>query len=301
MQSEYEKERAKLIASRKNKSDYEAEIKNLSAAISEAESLDLSGIDPGAIAKELTAIEMKVLREISPVEILKFDPNTQISASSPMLSAYIDFTNSISVFVSSMILQVHKSTDTAPARSKDAGKDSKQRKSKGQAQQEQTVSKKYQQFWMDVVTHLQTLKNSNSISAIVRGIKKTPLSRVYKEEIEDLVAKTEGLFEHEAEEKYAKDKALYIRKVFSLEKHLIDACVNKKDPASAKKFRSIIEYISYIRDLPLLHTDKKINHALVSSIRTTEDVRIDPFEEEGVQYKGCFLFLERSNFISPME
>ncbi|KAI5181012.1 hypothetical protein NEOKW01_1253 [Nematocida sp. AWRm80] len=284
MHSEYEKERDKLES--KSGKGSEAEKRNIHASISEAESIDLYTLQPEVLAKELTATEVKILLDVSPVEILKFDPSKETNISAPTLSGYIKFTKGLSLHVATVILEsVSKKEPSEIVAVKTNVSDS--------------PYLTYQKHWVDVLKHLSKLNNLNSVCAVAAGIQKTNPNRVLKEEILSIKTDLENKINSETEPTLQKNNVLYIRDIHSIEKHLIDASENKQDSSSSKKFKRIIEYLNHIRSHSKIEVDKRINHAIISSAMESKDTRMREIEENELGYEGCFLFMDHSNYVPP--
>ncbi|KAI5188810.1 hypothetical protein NEMIN01_0178 [Nematocida minor] len=297
MHSEYEKKIEKLKSEKKkadtsksskdtDKKDAEKkemDQKELESHISEAEAIDLCTLEAKKIAKELTATEVKILMDITPIEILKFSYDSEEEAS-PTLVGYIKFTKGLSSYVTTSVLDcLEEKTEKVQAHRQ------------FHAQSEKTAAQKH---WVDVMKALVEQNNRNSADAVFKGLMKTDPPRILKEEISDLLKKSADAVSQETEKDMQTSNILYIRDVKSVEKHLIDASCNKNDRESPAKFRRIIEYLNYIRAHAEVEIDEKINHALVHTFRNAKDVRTGSAKESEVFYTGCFLFLENSSFIS---
>lgn len=292
MHSEYEKQKdsikAKKQKGQKSEKDKEAgkqneiDEKEFESKISEAESLEICTLDPEVLAEELTLTEVKIVMDITPVEVLKFSYENE-SEASPTLVAYIKFTDGLSSYVTSTILDcIEEPTQVAA-------------KKKFHAQSEVITA---QRHWIKVMERLLERNNKNSLTAIFKGILKTNPTRIMKEEILDLLKKASETICQETEKEMQSSNTLYIRDIRSLEKHLIDASYHKNDKESPNKFRRIIEYLNYIRAHAPAKIDEKINHALIHTFRNSKDIRVSVQKEGSVLYSGCFLFLEHSRFIS---
>ncbi|KAH9386370.1 uncharacterized protein NEMAJ01_1266 [Nematocida major] len=301
MKSEYEKMKEQMEQDRKNpkgssrrdrgkkkegeEREKRADIdeKELEAKMSEAERLDLCMLDPEEFAQQLTYTEVKILMDITPVEILQFSYENE-EAASPTIAGYLRFTNGLSSYVTASILEcMEEAQDKVSAKKKFHG---------------QSEAAAAQTHWKDVMKRLLDKNNRNSIGAVFRGIMKTSPSRILKEEISDILREASDAVSHQTEKGMQATNLLYIRDVKTLEKHLIDASYNKGDKESPNKFKRIIEYLNYIRSHSQVEVDKKINHAIMHTLKNAKDVRISAAKDSSVFYTGCFLFLEHSSFIA---
>ncbi|EHY65347.1 hypothetical protein NEAUS04_0852 [Nematocida ausubeli] len=286
-QEETKKGKEKQKSSEKGKAPDQSEIdeKELSSKISEAEALDLCMLDTEEFAQELTQTEVKILMDITPVEILKFSYDNEAEMS-PTFVGYMKFTDALSAYVATSILDCQEAQSKASS-----GRERRQ----FHAQSEMEAA---QAHWKDVMEKLLDRNNLNSLNAIFRGLMKTSPARILKEQILDLYSKASENVSQSTEKDLQVQNMLYIRDVKTLEKHLIDASYNQNDKDTPAKFRRIIEYLNYVRAHSSAEIDEKINHAIISTLRNTKDIRISAGKTNSVFFSGCFLFLEHSSYIS---
>ncbi|KAI5131183.1 hypothetical protein NEPAR08_2367 [Nematocida parisii] len=290
IRSEYEKKREKLKDTKKtHKSEgkktkqKEIDEKEINSKISEAEALDLCTIDAESLAEQLTLTEIRILIDITPVEILKFNYENEEEVS-PTLAGYIKFTNGLSSYVTSSIFECEEPQTKSSSE-----------KRQFHAQSEVEAA---QNHWKSVMEKLLDKNNRNSLTSIYNGIMKTNPPRILKEQIFDLHTKATEEISQETEKELQSVNTQYIRDVKTIEKHLIDASYSKNDKDTPAKFRRIIEYLNYIRAQPPKDVDEKINHAIIHKFRNMKDIRMATGKDGSVLYSGCFLFLEHSHFIS---
>ncbi|KAI5186331.1 hypothetical protein NEHOM01_1395 [Nematocida homosporus] len=310
MLSEYEKEREKLKKAEKGKNkggsspkdksptqtntnlnDNQNEVaqREINAAISEAEAINLMEIDPVMLAREITATEVRTIIEISPVEILKFQPADDIKKQSPNLYGYLTFTESLSSFVASTIIQNSAAPKQISAHRSPPTKTSSSPKYDAEASTNQ---------WVEVARALKTLNNANALAAVVQGLKRTRIPRVLIEELTELQSQCDTLVSCEKEADLQDRGILYLRHIRSIEKHLIDASTNKQDKTAGKKFCRIIEYLNYIRSHSGISVDRMLNHAIIAAVRKTKDIRGGERKDSGIGFEGCFIFLKHSNYLA---
>jgi len=282
MLSELEKKKELLS---KQKVQDEVKMREASSLISEASSLDIHVLHPDVVATELTAIDIQAMAEITPVEILKFDPSLPVSVSSPALYAHLEYSRGLSLFVASDILQIAASP--------------KNQNTAAEASKVRAPSKSAQKFWIRVINSLKCLNSFNALLSVASGVQKTPLTPILKEQLSVVLEEVGHLASPEAAASMKERNVLFIRDSRSLERHLIDASSNKADKTAAKKFRGVVEYLSYIRDHLMASTNKKLNHSLIVSARNSKDTRAIVQEDALFSYEGCFIFLDRSNYVAP--
>ncbi|OAG31608.1 hypothetical protein NEDG_00083 [Nematocida displodere] len=292
MQSDYTKEKLrleeKLGKSRSDKAK-DPDHREISAKISEAEAMDLYQIDEGVLAREITTAEIKVLIEMPPTEILKFDPTKNFATTSPTFYGYIKYTEGLSSLVAATI----NSADV-----KHTGTTEKETVGEKGPRKASDTAQEYQRFWLKVLKELKGLSNINASHAVIAGLKRTRLSKILLEELKDAKKAIDPLTTHQAQETLQKGSAVYVRDIAQVEKYLIDASVHKEDKEAAKKFCSIIEYLQFIRKHADLEVDKKVNHKIITSALESKDQRIIALNEPPLSFSGSFLFLGHSNFTS---
>lgn len=264
-------------------------VKEIEAEISEAEAMNICSLEPDRLAKELTATEIKIITDITPIEIIKFNCDSEESVC-PTLVGYINFTKGLSFYVASSILESDKREQANTEKQR-----IKQQRFHGKGAKEVA-----QRYWVDVMKHLLQLNNRNSIDAIFKGLMKTSPPRIMQEEISDIFTEVSDRVSIETESALQASNKLYVRDVKSLEKHLIDASTNKTDRESPVKFKRIIEYLSYLRTHTEICPERAVNHALITTFRKERDTRPESTRNPEIFYKGCFLFLENSRFV-PLE
>ncbi|KAI5171745.1 hypothetical protein NEFER03_1050 [Nematocida sp. LUAm3] len=288
MNSEYEKEKEK----EKHRTDPDKNtLDELDVAMSEAEQTKILEMDPSDIARELTSLEIKTITEISPVEILKFQPDEKAEKTSPTLFAYLNYTESLSSYIANTIKN--------PQSKKKTNEEDEGEAKKGE--KPTNTSNPSLSFWLNVARSLKDFNNANTLYAVIQGIKKTRAPKVLLEELVQIQQEIEALVSCEKEESLQRRKILYLRKIKSIEKHLIDASTNKHSKDAGKKFHRIIDYLNYIRGFSSSGINKDVNHAIIACIRQAQAERGDGEEKGPTQFEGCFMFLEHSNFLPSLE
>lgn len=284
MLSEYEKQ----VEREKKRTDISVEEKEVSVREMEAKmeaaaaSIDLMELTPAVFAKEVTAAEVKAILDITPVEILRFSSSATMKEAAPTLHGYLSFTEGLSSLVSLSIMQaLPEKRDT----SIDAGKS-------------KHILAAPVRYWVSVMEELCKLHNANALSAIAQGIRRTRVSRLDLEQISLFQKEVSAYASSENEKTLQKEKVLYIRDASSIEKHLIDAAVNKQSKESSAKFHRIIQYLSYLRNYSEIEVNRELNHALISAVRKSKETRISEDKSTSILFNGCFLFMEHSSFVS---
>lgn len=285
MESEYTKEKKRMDREKGG----DADRRELSAKMSEAEALDLYKIDADTLADEITTAEVRALVEIPPTEILKFTPRRDITATSPVFYSYLQFVRGLSLLASATISGADSSHVHISASKKSGEVPASFRAD--------STAHEYQKYWISVLKGLHKTKNISASLAIARGIRKTRASPMLLEEVAMAERALAPHASHEAQSLLQKAGELYVRDAEEIEKCLIDAASNPQDKRSAQKFYSVVEYLKYIRkhaDRPL---DKKINHKIITLASQARDLQLQTLDRGAVQYEGSFLFLEYSNFL----
>lgn len=287
MQSEYEKE----VEQKKKRveipsKEKEVAVREIEAAMAAATaSIDLMELNPATLAREITSAEVKAILDITPVEILRFSSSTSMKETAPTLYEYISFTGSLSSLVASSIIQ------SAPEK----------RYASVSASKSTLILAAPVSYWLSVMKELCNLHNANALFAIAQGIRRTRASRIDLEQVSLFQKEVSAYVSSENEERLQKEKIMYIRDAFAIEKHLIDASVNKKSKESSAKFHRIIQYLSHLRSYAEIEVNKDLNHALLLAIRKSREIRLDEEKCNTIMFKGCFLFMEHSSFISLNE
>lgn len=299
------------------------EITGLRAKMGGAERMDLLGVKPSVFAKELTFIDKSFVDEITPLEILTFDPKApDFATRSPNFHAYLRFTEGLSrmvphaykvlreraqgaAYAESLQTRQPKASPELPERFSnrkyiscktnvlyDIGELSTGDQIKAENQKGAEGNAQVQKYFVNVIRELEKLNNANGIKALTKGLKRTKLKRRDLERIVEAQGRGPSIQDKEKRDELQKARKIYIHDVHVIEEDLFEVYVDKGNEASGDKFRKIVEYFDYVRNFPAREkVDRSINHKIISMINSSEDVRTERHEEAcQIDYEGFFIF-----------
>jgi hypothetical protein len=259
-------------------------IQDIRAKMGEAEEMNVYAVDPSIVAEELTKIDLRFAREVSPVEMAEFDPKDhELRKKCPNFTKYLEYTEGLSKLPSSPYVKRRLGEKKVLF---DMGEVSPREVSAREEKGEGGLQK----YFLRVLKKLSKRNNANAHTAIAKGMRGTQLRKADLERVLEDAKEMERVRDMGWRKKTEGEKGVYILDMLLIEEDLHSCFAELESTASGERFKRIIEYFDYLRSAEPGKINKKINHKLISLVNGAESGMAGEAYVRRVDAEGFFIF-----------